>query len=352
MIGICMVTAGCNEKESLYTIESDTGFMYARKQLEEERQDDYDAIYEGLMNMDDEIKVDYMEEDELVELYSAVMYDHPEIFWTETFAYTQMDFMIFGSWSELYPHYLYTAEEAKTYTRQLKEKAEEILTDLPAGASDYEKVKFVYDHIIDHTAYDTEAADNQNILSVMLNETSVCAGYAKTMQYLLERLKIPCSYQVGVTLKDQNAHAWNMVLMDGEYYYMDVTHGDAAVDGVQDGHKTYAFFGFTSDEMLDLYDVHTAYEVTDALKDNYYVKENAYITGIDDAQLLEIMQYEENLRQRKLSVKCGDEEMLQKLKAYMLDDDHIFVLLRQLGIEVHSVRYVEYPALGVITFTY
>lgn len=54
----------------------------------------------------------------------------------------------------------------------------------------------------------------------------MCAGYARSVQYFLERLGIPCIYVEGSTKGSTEGHAWNIVLLDGQYYYVDATNGD------------------------------------------------------------------------------------------------------------------------------
>lgn len=345
-----LLLCGCEKKESIYTVAADSGYKYEYQQLNEEQKKDYEIIYEAFMNMEEEIKLDSKSDDELYMLFERVMHDHPEIFWLEDYEYSQLETKIFGDYSFLYPTYLYTPEEVEDYKQQLDVKTQEILEPIAIDASDYEKVKYVYDYIIDHTSYVLDSADNQNIISVLLNGESVCAGYAKTMQYLLEKLGVSCAYLVGESATQY--HAWNMVMMDGEYYYVDATYGDPTIDDREEEQKTYAYLGFTSSEMETLYVSDCPYEQSEANANNYYMKENAFIDNLDDQQFIEVITKEENLSARSFSFKCSNDDMYAQLKGYLLDQDEIFRLLNQLGIYVDGVLFIEDPEVHVITFSY
>ncbi len=68
--------------------------------------------------------------------------------------------------------------------------------------------------------------DDQSIAGVFWKKSAVCAGYAGAVQYLLERLDIPCIYVDGSTKGSTEGHAWDIVKIGQEYYYVDATNGD------------------------------------------------------------------------------------------------------------------------------
>ena len=79
--------------------------------------------------------------------------------------------------------------------------------------------------MIDNTQYQA-SDDDQSIAGVFWKKEAVCAGYAGAVQYLLERIGVPCIYVDGSTQGSTEGHAWNIVKLDGEYYYVDATNGD------------------------------------------------------------------------------------------------------------------------------
>lgn len=58
--------------------------------------------------------------------------------------------------------------------------------------------------------------------------TAVCGGYTDTYQYLLDGLNIPCKKVVNYRYNTSNVlrHAWNHVLIDGEWYAADIANMD------------------------------------------------------------------------------------------------------------------------------
>ena len=85
-------------------------------------------------------------------------------------------------------------EEQKDREQEIREEAREWLAGAPGEAGDFEKIQYVYETIVDQVEYKEEAPDGQNIYSVLVNRQSVCAGYAKATQYLLEQLGVFCTY--------------------------------------------------------------------------------------------------------------------------------------------------------------
>ena len=91
------------------------------------------------------------------------------------------------------------------------------------GLSDYEKIKYVHDWLIDNIEYDVnfENTNSHNIYGTFIDREVVCEGYAKGFKYIMDGLDIPCILVKGIgenSSGDTEKHMWNYVNLDGDWY--------------------------------------------------------------------------------------------------------------------------------------
>lgn len=106
--------------------------------------------------------------------------------------------------------------------------------------SDREKVQAVHDWIVNNAVYDeinsinnTIPAASFEIEGIMLRGVGVCAAYAKTFDYFMHVLGIEHEYVKGVASGNAGSgrHAWNRVMIDENWLYVDCTWDDPIVIG-------------------------------------------------------------------------------------------------------------------------
>lgn len=154
----------------------------------------------------------------------AVFNDHPVLFWVET-AYG-CKYGSDGRVVEISLQYNETAKKAEQSKQKFDEKAEEILKVARTLGSDYEKEKYVHDKLAAKVTYTAGASMSQSAYSALVNGQTVCAGYTRAFQYLMQQLGIPCYYCRGYSGEN---HAWNIVELYGDYYNVDLTWDDAEI---------------------------------------------------------------------------------------------------------------------------
>lgn len=206
--------------------QTDEGYQeYYFRQLTEEEQRVYREILTGLRSRDEQFYLTLSDDDSIDRTYHAVLKDHPEIFWVHNrekiykTTYSGKDYCMFT------PGYSYSESETEEIKAAMETSFQEVSSLIPDETSDYEKVRIVYTYVIDNTQYKT-GADDQSIAGVFWKKSAVCAGYAGAVQYLLERLGIPCIYVDGSTEESTEGHAWDIVKIGESYYYVDATNGD------------------------------------------------------------------------------------------------------------------------------
>ena len=95
-----------------------------------------------------------------------------------------------------------------------------------------DKIKAIHDYIINNTEYDTKKSDNikdttyksNTAYGVLIQGYGICSGYSDAMKLFLDKLNI-------VNYKASNdQHIWNVVLLDGNWYHLDLTWDDPVSD--------------------------------------------------------------------------------------------------------------------------
>ena len=206
--------------EELAQIKESNRLYYYFTNLNEEERVVYTKIINGFNEMDTNIKIQ-TDQEQLAKIIRMILADHPEIFWTEG-AY---QFINYGPYIVLQPDYNCDASVKQQRAQEIENEVVRALEQIQAGTSQYEYVKNTFTYLIDTVDYVADAPDNQNIYSTLVNKRTVCAGYAKATQYLLQRMGMTALYVTGKVV-DRGDHAWNIVQCDGEYYQVDTTFGD------------------------------------------------------------------------------------------------------------------------------
>lgn len=154
--------------------------------------------------------------DEAILVWEAVTNDHPEYFWLSD------GMSLWGSSAQITAFAPYIYDGIAAEQALLNARVAELTAGLN-GKSDYEKSLILHDRVCDAVVY-TGSSYDQNVIGSLVMGKAVCAGYARGYQLLLQSVGIP-AYVVTGHSKGQ-AHAWNLVELDGEQYYTDVTWDD------------------------------------------------------------------------------------------------------------------------------
>lgn len=267
-------------------------------------------------------------------VFRYVMADHPEIFYADGYEVTtyrlgtEIRRITFtGTWT-------LESDEVLSRRAQLEAAAALWLEGLPDGTDDFEKAKYIYDVLILRTEYEQGSADSQTICSVLLNQRSVCQGYAKTFQYLCQLAGIPAMLVTGDV--NGEGHAWNIVFLDGDWYYIDPTWGDASYQR-EEGEETptltetvnYDYFCVTTQEIERTHsmDDNQLLPVCNAVQDQYYRHEGLYLQSADKEKIDEIFARAAQKGAPMVCFQCADDTVYQEVYRLLIEEQGIFAYL-------------------------
>ncbi len=311
---------------------------YAYRNLNEAEVLWYHDIAECLSGMSEEIRLNEqgftlgLGETDVDRIFQCVLIDHPELFYVDGYTFRKYTRNNQTVAIEFSGNYSMDAKQALARSAEIEAQIQEWLAEASGFTDDYEKVKYVYETVIYNTEYDSLAPDNQNIYSVFVNHRSVCQGYAKAVQYLLERLGIECALVFG-TVEGGEGHAWNLVKVNGDYYYVDATWGDPSYQ-IVNGETTeeylpeisYDYLCITTEQLLRTHVIgdYVPMPLCEAEKNNYYIRQGVWFSAYDKEQMQTVIGNFLESGNPDVTIKCADEETFQQILFAMVDEQEIF----------------------------
>ena len=319
---------------------------YAYEQLDDGAKLIYSEILSILKEHGKEVQVSTIDTELIDKAFKCVMLDHPEIFHITGYSITKYTRGSAVEKITLSGTYTMDSEQEKQKQLAIDAYADSCLAGMPEGADEYEKVKYIYECLIQNTEYDLNAPENQNILSVFLEGKSVCQGYAKATQYLLNRVGVFCTLVEG-SVKGREAHVWNLVRVNGDYYYVDTTWGDASYNLTSEGGEpsvqvpeiNYDYLCVPETMIAETHVINETVPLPQctSMRDNYYVREGIYFESVNKEQLNEAFANAYAHNDGSVRLKCSNEAVYTELYQYLIWEENIFNYLQN----GESVSYVE-----------
>lgn len=325
----------------LISYAMETSEKYGYNQLTTKEKNVYKKILKSVKEQKASVEFkNYKDYDNLGNIYTVVTADNPEIFWVKKVtkgAYTKK-----GKTLSTFMKFTYTMSKDKVKSKRQKVEKElnKIIGNMPSG-SNYDKIKYLYETVIDTVSYDKENMEdleNQRITSAVLNKKSVCAGYSRMYTYLLQK----AGYQA-MTVQGKAkgyTHLWTLLRIDDNYYCSDVTFGDIEFKNTDDkrllNHPNYTYLLCSSEDFNIDHKAKGNYIKLPNCKDNlynYFVKEDLLFEDITEESKQKVQEKIDN-GEKVFQIRLVDDSFMPNLRTYLYQLDTIY------GISIAEERNV------------
>ena len=185
-------------------------------------------------------------------IFECVSYEHPENVFSpsEWGSQGRRIHVLFRHTADKYNDG--SVEKRLGWLRQIEETSDRIIKEMPQNLTRYGKYMYLartlggiveYDYSdTDGTVVSEDPGYPSSLVGVYIYGKAVCEGYAQAYAYLCKRAGLFCTELIA------GEHAWNLIRLNGELYYFDLTWMDSgelnwyhpnSYDDLDQDHKDY-----------------------------------------------------------------------------------------------------------------
>ena len=221
--------------------ESDAeGAFLANDSLSDSQKRAYVSLERTVESLGDRCDISYLTADEATDVSNALKMDRPDLFWFNT-QYT----LYVQAQNGMAKEFRHTGDLSHSDIESMSEELQEVISAITVeGTSVAGKIRSIHDSIAFGMKYDKTTENCGNIYGALVEGKAKCDGYSYAFGYLCALNSISCVTFLGTTDSEEDSrHAWNAVLAEGQWYFVDVTWDDVPCPEAAD----YDYFLIGSD---------------------------------------------------------------------------------------------------------
>lgn len=295
---------------------------YSYNQLNEKQLYIYDAVITAVEQLKTDVALSTVMDisaDDYCEVYQQIYNDEHALFYIDT----KMQYAMNTNTKKLASaiiFYKYSDEKIIEMQKEIDKEVNKILDGVTDDMTEYDKVKYFHDYIASTVVYDESAENCRDIYGVFVDKKAICGGYSKAFSLLCDKVGIETATVTGDA--DGEAHMWNMVKIDGEWYNIDITY--AVTESELGNYVRYDYFCVTDEMLADtrsVYEQIYTYPKATSEDCNYYVKNGLVADSWEDAKVMLTNQIAEVSKGDSfvIQVKCSSKETYDNVVFKLFD---------------------------------
>lgn len=336
--------------ETITIIPNPTSVRYYEGLIKDDsiKLETYKSISEAIKNRQKKAIIPITEDSSYIsEIYEFVRLDHPEYFYIPVkfkVLTTKINNIVSAMEVELiYDDSTWNPSKINIYKKEIEDSAKNILAKAKSIDGDYNKVLYIYNYITQNIDYESDSPDDYSIYGALINKKATCEGYSESLQYLLNALEIDTITVVG-TSKEQ-PHQWNMINIDGLWYYFDATW-DSPINS--DKYLPYTYFAITLENIKKTHVLANESILPPSVnnKYNYYYYNDLILYSYDEKSLLNISKKSLEFNPQHIAFRVENDDIYNMV----INDISQWIpkILNVLKIDVGQISYVFNEELNVI----
>lgn len=206
---------------------------YFLKNLDEKSRNVIFAMYDSLMNFHESCTLpEQVTASDLADLLLIMKAECPELLQVNPAGSVRItENTDSGFVTQVHWDYLMQAAEYQSMLTACQDVVDALVASV-SNMGEWEKEKVAFDFIANSAQYSADGKNAGNAYGILVDRLGKCDGISAAMQWVLEDMGIPCFTLYGDAVDGSAGHAWNVIMINGKYYDLDVT-ADIQAEGTQ-----------------------------------------------------------------------------------------------------------------------